>query len=707
MRKLVLGLAALLSVAVVAALFVLLRAEPREVDARPVTPNGDAIAVQARGEVDAALDAHATDSGAERAEVHAPISGAKAGTSAAADPARPGDKTPALDSFIAGDVVDEAGHGLAGVEVTAQRFWKDGQAGVLTDTGFVGEVPGSRSSTTDATGHFRIAASSAAHLLLSAQAVGFDDYYDSWRGDGRAPGTSDNHLVLHALPRARFRVVDANSQQPIERFDMRLSSMRESSLPGGARQLHEGTHMVAATIYPGGICELFERAELPSFFIVDGSEGAFQRDQVALAMRGYQIESPGYAPQCGWIAPAAHTADGQTIRLERGGSISARVLLDGKPAAYAVTSLRSAKPDEALSDPQLADASAFLGRLRRSNSTNDGALSFVDLATGTYQLEVSLRGKAKLAIERIDVVQGAETALGDLRMVSNPNVRCTLLVPGGRVPAYYNVTAKCADEKSDGRVDSQGVFSISSLPAGHWTFEAPAEPSFFCDGPPLEFDVAADQRELTLDLRERVGGWLTLIVRVNGVPTPGVTLLARSGGRVVAEDRHTAGQGISVLWIDATNPIDVFFTTAKGMPLGRAGEAISVPRGGEVEVTCDLQAGELVVDLASLTELQADAPVTLQLESDREPRMLASLSLAARPEPTFNRETGEFVRTKHATPPRSDLGLVATGTYRAHLRASLRNAQDDSVIPIDYMRDVAIRAGEVNEVRFTDGDRVK
>jgi hypothetical protein len=701
-RKLVLGLAALSSAAVVAALFVLMRGEPREIDASPVAPAGGSIAVQAHAEHDAALDAQSADASAERAEVHAPT-----GTSASAGHARAGDEAQQFDSFIAGDVVDESGRALANVEVSAQRFWSESETRVLTDNGRLGDFLRAQSSSTDQFGHFRIAVSGEAHVLLSALAEGFEGYQDSWRDNGRAPGTSDARLVLHALPRARFRVVDASTQQPVENFGLRLTAMRESSPRGAVSNLRDRTDPPKATMHTDGICELYERPELSSFLVVDASDGGFKRDQGALTMRGYQIEAAGYAPQCGWIAPAAHTADGQTISLEHGGSISARALVDGQPAAFVAASLRLAKADETQSDPQITDARAFLGRARRFTGTSDGALKFVDLPTGTYQLEVQLQAKAKLVIERVEVVQGMDTALGDLRMVSNPNVKCTLLVPDGRVPSRYSVKAESAGEEAEVPVDSRGEFWLSSLPAGHWKIEAPAEPSFFCDGPPLEFDVAADQRELTLDLRGRVGGWLTLIVRVNGVPTPGVTLLARSGTRVVAEDRHTAGQGISVLWIDATAPIDVFFTTAKGLPLGRASEALSVPRGGEVEVTCDLQVGELVVDTSSLTDLRTLSTTTLLLESDREPKMLAPIALAGGPSRAFHPESIAPDRTNSLPPPppRTALGPVAAGAYRARLRTSARNSPDDPVSSIDYVRDLVIRAGEVNEVRFTEADR--
>jgi hypothetical protein len=424
-------------------------------------------------------------------------------------------------------------------------------------------------------------------------------------------------------------------------------------------------------------------------------------------MRGYQIEAAGYAPQCGWISPAAHTAAGQAIWLERGGSISARVLLDGKPAGAVAAALHGAQFDAESSDPQISDASAFLGRLHRASATNGGELRFSDLATGTYELELAIAGKARLTLEHIEVVQGIDTALGDLRMISYPTVKCTLLVPGDRLPSVYKVSVECADVRTDKEVDSQRQFSVTNLPPGHWTFELPGEPSYFCDGPPLEFDVAADQRELTLDLRARVGGWLTLDVRVNGAPAPGLTLTARAGTRALIEGRHTDPRGRSVLWIDAANPIDVFFTTDKGMPLGRSNETLTVARGGELEVTCDLQAGELAVDIASLTELDTDSPVTLQLECDREPRMLSPLALAASAKTVVRRDTGEFVRTHPAPPPRNSLGLVAAGTYRAHLRASVRSTEDDSVVPIDYRRDIDIRAGELNELRFTEADRVK
>jgi len=44
---------------------------------------------------------------------------------------------------------------------------------------------------------------------------------------------------------------------------------------------------------------------------------------------------------------------------------------------------------------------------------------------------------------------------------------------------------------------------------------------------------------------------------------------------------------------------------------------------------------------------------------------------------------------------------------RRPLQASARGAHDEALAPVTYNRDVVIRAGETNELRFTEGDRVK
>lgn len=610
---------------------------------------------------------------------------------------------------ISGVVVDESGAPIADATVSADltRFHDPLAPGARRDVLVVGDrmvsvngrlLPDVPAATTNRSGEFVLESEDPSPLrfVLSVTAPNFRNYRDSDDRSataGRAWGDTGVRIVMHSSPRARFVVVESSTGAPIERFGLRLLGARY----GKADE-------VAIEEFERGVCE---RTQADGF------------DQ-------YELEAPGYAPVEGQVEDSALSPAGQTIAMLRGGSIHARVLLDGKPVRTCTAQVAGSRSD--MYDPRLwarasqrdrelwlsdhpVELSAFLGRVRSIGDADGGELKFEDLPTGTFTLEVKTTSGEKLEIKGIQVTAGVATDLGDLLIESYPSIRITVLFPGDRAPGVYRLSTKCAEQSTQHTLDYGNHCEVHDLPPGHWSIEAPAEPNFVADGPSIEFDfTAGEKRDITLDLRQRGGGWLGVTALVNGERAAGITMNGYIGDRLVADGIHTRSDGRAIAWFGSTDAIDLQFLDVNGVPLGRERRKVNLQPGSEVEVTCELRAGELALDLGALTGIEPGAHLNLELESPEMPEMPSPLhfSTSLPDPPHFRPGAVTFTPSGGSLVPSRDVPLrVGAGHYRARFSFAVRDREARWSEHVDYARDIDIRAHELTEVRFTDADRVK
>jgi hypothetical protein len=304
-------------------------------------------------------------------------------------------------------------------------------------------------------------------------------------------------------------------------------------------------------------------------------------------------------------------------------------------------------------------------------------------------------GGAEILLDAIAVVAGRATELGDVRIASNPRVRITALFPSGRVPPMYKIAAECAGKRGSRLVDSSGHCEFADIPGGSWKIEAPGEPFFLVGGLAHEFEIVPSvEREITIDLRGRTGAWLTITATLNGAPANGESLLARFGD-AVDDARHTDARGRAMLWVPANVPIHASLHSNWGLPLGELVDGTTLLPGQEADTAVDLAVGELEIDLGELSGVDSETPATLSVETNAGAQIGRPIEIGGR---YADRRDKSRVYA---------LGPVAVGSYRLDLVATSTAIDGAEPANLHFARTVAIRAGELESVRFTDADLVK
>ena len=404
----------------------------------------------------------------------------------------------------------------------------------------------------------------AQHIANSPQSFSFDDLprgsysvtiddprFKPWRKDGVSPGQRVN-ATLEGASGARLAVVDANTNEPIQRYALRVRFEHVNFSPNQF--------------------ELFGAAlEPPAGGLV---EGLIPMEQTLIVL------ADGYAP-CELHLADLQPGEVRPLRAElhRGATLVARVLqADGAtPAPGLSVTLTPCAPES--KDERNALALSDRVSQREATSAEDGRASFPAVAAGFYSLRVELTPQIWSELERIEIAEGDSRKPFELVLPPSgglagrvlgfdraPIEGCSLLVlPADATPEERAtwINRNATSEKSATHpIAADGTFRTGALRPGRSSvrLQYPAVsvrygkssmssmPGSTIELGEVDIPVGAEvQRDF--DLQGRTSGSVVADVRVQGVPAADARVFIQSADgeqrngaiRLDAQGRGTSG----------------------------------------------------------------------------------------------------------------------------------------------------------------------
>jgi len=539
-------------------------------------------------------------------------------------------------SSISGRVVDGKGNPLEGVRlVGAPR--RGGQ--------------GARSRT-DAEGNFTMYLSSDRPVSIAASKEGYVTFGEGPRRPMHRPGTTGLEILLRGEVRTEFKVVDANTGRPVERFGLRIGKKPNDSWGSSAERRD-----VPLRDHPGGMVTLAANPK----------------------KHAYSIQAPGYAPQRESVQYDTADQARQTIRLEAEARILGRVLLGEQPVAGATVRLKSGSaPRRRPSTPESsspgqdagrAPLDEFTGRLRLLTTDGDGRFDIGELAVGTYRVELNAPGVCPLIERQLVVRSGQVLDLGDLRLIAGGTVR-------GRVVFGFGIAAPELEVRLDGartearRIGPGGTFEFSGLGAGRYQLIIGDLPGVVLGVEPFPFEIAAgEEKEVLLDLTPYQPVEVRVRVHIGGEPVPLVRVKRREVDAGPWRSLHRIDGSPEVVTDCLAGKSYVFLASSlQRLYLGSQVVRVEAAPGEKMRAEMPVEAGWLEVAFPEGFDLPKGgrATVSIHTEEGTGTPGLQTVQIADRRVDGNLRWVGSV----------NDLGPIAAGDYR--LEVEVRRPDGES-----------------------------
>lgn len=492
---------------------------------------------------------------------------------------------------IAGTVVDDTGAAAPGVKV-----------GVYA----VGGAFSQSFALSDETGAFTIPLTGRGDFAIEVRG---DERYEPYGTDRQpgapafAPGTRGIRVVLQRAKRFTFRVVEAATGAPLERFGLRVE--REPRLHAPYTDTGE------VTDHPGGTV------------VAAASPGTSR----------VTVWAPGRGSVDRIVAPDAGTADVVTLALGAGAVVRGRVTRSGGPVVFAEAWLTTEvydgesrlapRPGEEIHGRPLGPQDPRV--LRRELRTDEhGEFEVRDVPAGTYAFVVHTTWTTDTYVRAIELAAGQSRDLGDVELAAGVTLYGRLLAPPGESPVRYLVIAQ-RPWRDDGakrvevrvlRIETQdGRFAFEHLDPGDWLIgwarpETPEDRAtdFVRDSRLMRDLRDRDRRELLLDAT--MSGPCRIEVRVlrEGAPLPGALVTATDvsiAGNVpqprktVERERNlgrTDAGGRLTMTLEGGLRFKLSACVEKGAPIAVSDE-FETTAGGRVECELRVRTGTLCLDL--------------------------------------------------------------------------------------------------------------
>ena len=536
---------------------------------------------------------------------------------------------------IAGRVVDKGGNPLAKVRV---HGWpsSSGQGA---------------SARTAADGTFTMFLPQNEPYTLSAELPGYEKF-DTGHGKHFPPGTTDLEVVLRRPELTTYRVLDGETGEPVERFGLRIFTVRTERGATSPSSPREGADVAD---HPGG------EVELPG----------------DPRYNDYTIVAPGYGRRRGRVEHDEPGGPRQTIRLSPGGVITGRFVSGATALANPTLRIKAdripLKPgaegeDDIFSKDWGTDLDDFAGAKRQHRGNEAGAFRIEDLAAGTYELLLSAPGVGPLLVERVQVEAGRTTELGDLEAHAPSAIHGTIVLPGGLSRAGLRVALgdeHFARRQEDQITDATGRFTIEGLAEGKHYIHVRELAGRVVRGAPTEVDLGRGEvREVQLDLSDRVPCEVEVHVRIQGEAAEGAIVSTRhSSDRLGKGERLglTNEVGVAVGYVSGQGEVVLDVMGSGGLLVGVSAASVNLATGGRERVDISFDAGRLSVALTEELGDTGGIPVQflniLRLDA-LDWRQSVRLTPA-----DWKSVSGE---------PHADLGWIAPGTYAVHLSAGTK-----------------------------------
>ena len=478
---------------------------------------------------------------------------------------------------ISGRVVDEQGQPLVGARVEARPVISASSYRVLV-------------AISKEDGVFELFPEWDAPHDLSAELVGFEGIVGTDRRR-QEPGDGAVELVLPRSPEGSFRVVDATSGEPVERFGLKVFRVRK---PGGSTS--SSTHDEPARVedHPGGVVVLPADPRWDSLTVV----------------------APGYGEKRKMVRWDEGAEGQMTLSLEAAGVLRGRVVVGGEAVSGPIVRLvadripRVPDADPALEDDPFSgawgtDLDPFAGRMRRAAGREDGGFEFAGLAAGTYELTVTSPGRASLTRERLVVTSGGVLDLGDLELPLSSEVHGVVMLPGGSLGGL-ELLLSTAPESGRGELarltlSDDGSFRFRGLDAGEYFLHLLPSEGRVTAGASREVNLGVgESREVVFDATDRQPCHLEVTVLLNGVPTAGLRVECSTAGAPSGLEVVTAvtdSTGMAALDAPGAGRGDIRVLGKGPAPLGALDQPVALTAGLSLERTLELEAGQLEVEV--------------------------------------------------------------------------------------------------------------
>jgi hypothetical protein len=294
--------------------------------------------------------------------------------------------------------------------------------------------------------------------------------------------TNGDRLILEMLKEASVcgTVVDASTNAPIADFACRV---RNYYGPGQATAPNDNAFQPFQSA-KGEYCV----------------EGVQQSEYVV------EATAAGYAPSLSspFTVVAGKNVQGIVVRMSHGGVMIGRVVdPDGKPVARA----RITTHDNDWTDDEFT-RSLGLGMPTATTpvdmrTDNEGRFKIQNLTPAVYQLVVEAQGFTNHVLHDVNVTDGAEAQVGDIKMTRGGSLRGTLFDPAGKPLSGGTISLRPAPNSGlmvyyDVKSGQDGKFLFANVQPG--TYVLSGSRGGGGEANPLEIfkDVHASQKQVTI-----------------------------------------------------------------------------------------------------------------------------------------------------------------------------------------------------------------
>lgn len=490
-----------------------------------------------------------------------------------------------------------------------------------------------------------------------------------------AAGARDVRIVLTRTPEMTFRVIDAATRAPVERFSLRVvqETRKFAALTNPAFEHHEG----GLAVHRAG------------------------------PLSSVTVIARGYAPATLPVVADPGTANAQTIALARASGITGRLRLSGRPVPGASVGLTSDRTE--VWAPKALGSGWNLDRHRRPESVTDsdegGLFVFSDLAAGTYGITIEPSSGAFTSLRGLQVPAERVLDLGVIEIAPEASVRGRMVTQAGEAASGFTITLD--DCRASTVAASGDSFEFRGLSAGpHWLVWSRAGDHRTPDSRDprrVEFVLReGETRELVIDASPL--GSCTLSVRVSrhGLPAAGLyVVLAQAQEGAFGESTRTPlgrtdADGRAQRVVEAGRSVHVLVQDDTKRVVGRSVRPLDLVAGGNFTAEIDVRGGRLIVQVPASIPRPETGRVRVEFPSD--PQVAPSEARTPYPgQPRTLRSGAEW------TGDVLDFGEIPVGIY--DLRISIERFERDArAQSAKHGRFLELRAPYEARVEIRDGD---
>ena len=436
---------------------------------------------------------------------------------------------------------------------------------------------------------------------LRVNAEGFD-LWDSEEWDQEfSPDAGEIRVELNAAGPLEFLVVDADTDQPIERYGIEIQKgagtegMQFSRDADPAVQDHPGGRAVA--------------------------EARDEYDRVVITAPGYERFSRDADPN----GTAASGTPLQTVRLQRieapvTASIEGRVLRNGTPLANAFVEAEGGIPmGERLRELTGTPGPGFVSTLTSlplARTAADGSFKIDGLTAPLVRVSVHSLSGSTTELPIIELAEGTTMDLGDIDCGAGGTLRGQVVMPPGVSPSGLVASIGWGLGSVRAPLDGGGNFELLHAPAGTQTVDISGRDGDFEYG--TEAEVFIREGEINVVQIDASGMGMARVrlqIDLDGAPADSmrVLFLEPDDAESVVGVAFCDGSGAIDVRLPAVGEVDVCLVPDLGGFLRHPSTSLRLENGADIEEVLSFEFGTASVALDVARTLPPDGSIAVVL----------------------------------------------------------------------------------------------